>query len=121
MELINKDSMQVVRKKTPEEKQKTISKKANAMTTLELFVASEWFNEFFLKRLNSLIKSYENAIENDEITFRPWTVAEASMFDYCVRQNVNIKIKKILKMLANDPLNTINQLSKSIDRLGSTE
>lgn len=121
MELRDLSVKWVVTKKTPEEKEKAIAKKVNNMTTLELFVASDWFNEFFLKRLESLIRQYENAIENDEITFRPWTVAEASMFDYCVRQNVNIKIKKILKMLSNDPINTINQLSKTIDKLGATQ
>ena len=113
--------MDLVKRKTQEEKQKLIVKKANTLTNIELFVASEWFSEFFLVRLWGLIKQYENAIENDEISFRPWIDGQANIFDYAVRQNVNIKIKKILKMLSNEPITTINQLSKTIDKLGSTQ
>lgn len=102
----------VYKSNKPEYKEELKKKKISDYSSLEDFVESEWFKDYF-KLLTNAIVALETNILNDESkdTHEPL---------YSMK-TVNIKLRKELIKLRNSPISTLHLLSKSIDKLGSTE
>ena len=105
--------MEIVKKESnPEYKQDLKKKRIAQYSTMEDFVSSQWFQEWF-KLITSVISNIEMNIISDESP-------EENEAKYTMKQ-LKIMLRKELIKLRNEPSNRLKQLSMSLDILGRTE